>query len=92
MNDIIGWKVFGDLKQQPQKAEGQPCFASTHQLSGSDILEKLYDVIVCRINNPKENNLKGTLKALKFCSGPEETCFLIVKRDCVLNSCEAQDE
>lgn len=26
--------------------EGQPCFASTHQLSGSDILKKLYGVIV----------------------------------------------
>lgn len=72
--------------------EGQPCFASTHQLSGLDILEKLYGVIVCQINKHKENSLKGTLRALKFCSGPEETCFLIVKRDCVLNSCAAWDE
>lgn len=72
--------------------EGQPCFASTHQLSGLDILEKLYGVIVCQINKPKENNLKGTLRALKFCSGPEETCFLIVKRNCILNSYEVWAE
>lgn len=72
--------------------EGQPCFASKHQLSGLDILEKLYGVIVCQISTLKENNLKGTLRALKFFSGPEETCFLIVKRNCIPNPYEVWAE
>lgn len=93
-NDIKGWKVLGRYEATASRwREGQPCFASAHlqvhQLSGSAILEKLHNVNVCQINNQKTpKHLKGTLKALMFCSGSDETCLLIVKRDYGERGCE----
>ena len=84
VNDIKGWKVLGDKKQQPQGdvKVSLDLWVPTFKHISSQVQRFWRNCIMSmsvKLTTPK-NNLKGTLKALMFCSGSDETCLLTVKR------------